>query len=56
MGHKVREAMGQRIARYRLTGLVEMDETFFVPKSRVGSNYCFYFYFERTFWILESQY
>lgn len=36
MAHKVREAMGQRDARYRLAGLVEMDESFFGPKSRKG--------------------
>ena len=36
MAHKVREAMGQRDARYRLAGLVEMDESFFGPKSREG--------------------
>ena len=33
MAHKVREAMGQRDSRYRLAGLVEMDESFFGPKS-----------------------
>ena len=36
MAHKIREAMGQRDARYRLAGLVEMDESFFGPKSRKG--------------------
>ena len=34
MGHKVRQAMGQRDARYHLAGLVELDESFFGPKSR----------------------
>jgi hypothetical protein len=34
MAHKVREAMGQRDARYRLAGLVEIDESFFGPTSR----------------------
>ncbi len=33
MAHKIREAMGQRDAQYRLAGLVEMDESFFGPKS-----------------------
>jgi len=32
MAHKVRKAMGDRDARYRLAGLVEMDESFFGPK------------------------
>ena len=36
MAHKVREATGQRDSRYRLAGLVEMDESFFGPKSREG--------------------
>ena len=36
MAHKIREAMGQRDTRYRLAGLVEMDESFFGPKSREG--------------------
>lgn len=36
MAHKVREAMAQRDARYRLAGLVEMDESFFGPKSHEG--------------------
>ena len=40
MAHKVREAMGQRDARYRLAGLVEMDESFFGPKSREGKKGC----------------
>jgi len=31
MGHKIRKAMGDRDARYRLAGLVEMDESFFGP-------------------------
>ena len=33
MAHKIRQAMGQRGARYRLAGLVELDESFFGPKS-----------------------
>jgi transposase-like protein len=36
MAHKIREAMGQRDARYRLAGLVELDESFFGPTSREG--------------------
>ncbi|UCG67180.1 MAG: IS1595 family transposase, partial [Deltaproteobacteria bacterium] len=36
MAHKVREAMGQRNARYRLASLVELDESFFGPTSREG--------------------
>ena len=32
MAHKIRKAMGERDARYRLAGLVEMDESFFGPK------------------------
>lgn len=36
MAHKIREAMGQRDSMYRLAGLVEMDESFFGPKSREG--------------------
>src|SRR3972149_5096195 len=32
MAHKVRKAMADRDARYRLTGLVEMDESFFGPR------------------------
>ena len=36
MAHKVRQAMGQRDAQYRLAGLVELDESFFGPKSREG--------------------
>ena len=32
MAHKIRKAMGDRDARYRLAGLVEMDESFFGPK------------------------
>jgi hypothetical protein len=36
MAHKIRQAMGQRDARYRLAGLVELDESFFGPKSRGG--------------------
>jgi len=31
MAHKVRKAMSDRDARYRLAGLVELDETFFGP-------------------------
>ena len=31
MGHKIRKAMGDRDARYRLAGLVEMGESFFGP-------------------------
>lgn len=31
MGHKIRKAMGDRDARYRLAGLAEMDESFFGP-------------------------
>lgn len=34
MAHKVRKAMSDRDARYLLAGLVEMDESFFVPKGR----------------------
>lgn len=34
MAHKIRGAMGQRDSMYRLAGLVEMDESFFGPKSR----------------------
>lgn len=33
MAHKIRQAMGQRDARYRLAGLVELDESFFGPAS-----------------------
>ena len=33
MAHKVRQAMEQRDARYPLAGLVELDESFFGPKS-----------------------
>lgn len=36
MAHKIRQAMGQRDARYRLAGLVELDESFFGPKSWEG--------------------
>ena len=36
MAHKIRQAMMQRDARYRLAGLVELDESFFGPKSRGG--------------------
>jgi len=32
IAHKIRKAMGDRDARYRLAGLVEMDESFFGPK------------------------
>ncbi len=32
MAHKVRKAMADRDARYRLAGLVEMDESFFGPR------------------------
>lgn len=34
MAHKIRGAMEQRDTRYRLAGLVELDESFFGPKSR----------------------
>jgi len=36
MAHKIRQAMGQRDAQYRLAGLVELDESFFGSKSREG--------------------
>jgi len=36
MAHKIRQAMGQRDARYRLAGLVELDESFFGPASSEG--------------------
>ena len=36
MAHKIRGAMEQRDTRYRLAGLVEVDESFFGPKSREG--------------------
>ena len=36
MAHKIRQAMGQRDARYRLAGLVELDESLFGPKSWEG--------------------
>ena len=36
MAHKIRQAMGQRDARYRLVGLVELDESFFGPASLEG--------------------
>ena len=32
MAHKIRKAMADRDAQYRLAGLVEMDDTFFGPK------------------------
>jgi hypothetical protein len=32
MAHKVRKAMSDRDAIYRLAGLMEMDESFFGPK------------------------
>lgn len=32
MAHKVRKAMGDRDAGYRLVGLIELDESFFGPK------------------------
>lgn len=32
MAHKVRKAMADRDARYRLAGLIEMDESFFGPR------------------------
>ena len=33
MAHKVRKAMADRDAQYKLAGLIEMDESFFGPKS-----------------------
>ena len=32
MAHKVHKAMADRDARYTLAGLVEIDESFFVPR------------------------
>ena len=29
MGHKIRKAMGERDAHYKLAGLVEMDDSYF---------------------------
>lgn len=34
MAHKVRKAMADRDARYRLAGLVELDEAFFGPRGK----------------------
>ena len=36
MAHKIRKAMAERDAKYRLAGLVEMDESFFGPPDRGG--------------------
>jgi transposase-like protein len=36
MAHKIRQAMGQRDAQYRLAGLVELDDSFFGPTSSEG--------------------
>jgi len=36
MAHKIRKAMAERDAKYRLAGLVEMDESFFGPSDRGG--------------------
>ena len=33
MAHKVRKAMADRDAQYKLAGLVEIDESFFGPKT-----------------------
>lgn len=36
MAHKIRKAMAERDAKYKLAGLVEMDESFFGPADRGG--------------------